>query len=383
MRTLVLLLLAALPVVSAQRLPLPERNPFSLTGSQLVPVLSPLTREAREERIFQEVLQGNVPAFLRQLVPITYSISGKSITVYVTPDYMALGSDDDYFLMPMGGPLAQRVANLLGCSMPTRPLVDRIYQAAPLRMAAQPISPSAEMITIPVFWQHRDLVWPVRQANLASHPLGTLVGGHKKDVILSHKIYEELRTNVPKPVVIYGWNWADGSVIQPVYNGHVEWYADYSHGIRLVSDTVLVDSVVHSYRSLLMDASLFTLVSESKAMTKPYYTSPTGVEEFEEGGPQGFMLDQNHPNPFNPATVISFTVAAPSAVEGPARVRLSIHDMLGRQVARLVDQEMSPGSHSVTWKADGMPSGTYVCRLRLEGAGGHSATATRRMLLVR
>lgn len=380
-----LILLLCLATASAsQTLQLPDRSDFSLTGSQLVSVLSPLGRAEREERIFREVLEGNVPAFLRQLVPITYSISGKSITVYVTPDYMALGSDDDHFLMPMGGPLAQRVANFLNCSMPTRPLVDRIYAAASLKLRAQPIPWSDLMITVPVFWQHMDSVSALRIPQLTAHPLGTLVGGHKKDVILSHKIYEELKTLVPKPVVIYGWNWADGSVIQPVYNGHVEWYADYSHGIRLVSDTVLVDGVPHSYRSLLTDPGMYSLVADTKPLTKPYYASPTRVDGADEGQPQGFRLFQNYPNPFNPATVIRFEIAVDSRQSAVDRdVRLSVYDLLGREVEVLVDAPLTAGEHTVTWDGGAHASGVYVCRMAVSGHEGTSARLTRRMVLLR
>jgi hypothetical protein len=289
-KKLTLLFFLILPSLGAQQLTLPDRSLFALTGSQLVTVLSPLTREAREERIFQEILEGNIPAFLRDLVELNYTIGGKNITAFVTPDYLALGSDGDHFLMPMGGPLAQRVANLLGCSMPTKILVDRIYTAAPLKLAPQPIPWSPEMVTIPVFWQHQQLFGPVRATALAQYPLGTLVGGHKKDVIISHKIYAELKSSVPKPVVIYGWHQLNGNPIQPVYNGHIEWYADYSHGIRLVSDRVIVDGDTMSLRSMMADASLYPLVADAGPITKPYYGSPTSISEPEGDGPQGFRL---------------------------------------------------------------------------------------------
>ena len=373
------LLLLPILVASAvsQRLPLPDRSQFSLTGSQLVSVLSPLSREAREERIFKEIQEGNVPTFLRQLVPVSYTLGGKQVTVWVTPEYLALGSDADYFLMPMGGPLAQRVANLLGCSMPTKLLVDRIYTAAPLKLAPQPIAPSAEMITIPVFAQHQDLVWSVRSQQLSAHPLGTLVGGHKKDVIISHKIYSELKSTVPKPVVIYGWHQLSGVPIQPVYNGHVEWYADYSHGIRMVWDSVVVDADTLSLRSLMADPSLYTLVADAGPITMPYYTSPTGIDAGEEERPHGFRLEQNYPNPFNPSTDIRYQIL------GDRHVRLSVYDQVGREIARLVDGTKVAGEYLTRWDARGFPSGTYVYALQVSGTDVSPVRSARRMLLIR
>lgn len=92
-----------------------------------------------------------------------------------------------------------------------------------------------------------------------------------------------------------------------------------------------------------------------------------GVEEGEEGvWPEVTELVQNYPNPFNPATRISYRVAAPSGVEGQGRstwVRLSVCDVLGREIAVLVDDEKGTGTHAVTWNAAGFASGQYFARL--------------------
>jgi hypothetical protein len=74
--------------------------------------------------------------------------------------------------------------------------------------------------------------------------------------------------------------------------------------------------------------------------------------------PEGFSLQQNYPNPFNPSTTISFSLP------GTARVRLSVYDMLGREVALLVDEAVAPGSYSTKWEPSGLASGTYVARLQ-------------------
>ncbi len=88
--------------------------------------------------------------------------------------------------------------------------------------------------------------------------------------------------------------------------------------------------------------------------------------------PAQCSLIQNFPNPFNPTTVVSYQVSVVSVVS------LRVYDLLGREVATLVNEERMPGTYSVKWNADGMASGIYFYQLR---AGG--AVITRKMVLMR
>lgn len=83
-------------------------------------------------------------------------------------------------------------------------------------------------------------------------------------------------------------------------------------------------------------------------------------------------LEQNYPNPFNPSTVVGFRLS----VAGNAK--LTVYDVLGREVAVLVDGPMSAGAHSVTFDASNLTSGVYLYKLE---AGG--MTQVRRMSLVK
>ncbi|MEW6511445.1 MAG: T9SS type A sorting domain-containing protein [Bacteroidota bacterium] len=74
--------------------------------------------------------------------------------------------------------------------------------------------------------------------------------------------------------------------------------------------------------------------------------------------PEGFTLAQNYPNPFNPTTTIEFAVPA------AGRVTLKVYDLLGREVASLVDEEKPAGSYRVLFNARNLPSGTYLYSLR-------------------
>jgi hypothetical protein len=98
---------------------------------------------------------------------------------------------------------------------------------------------------------------------------------------------------------------------------------------------------------------------------------PTSIGS-EAGLPATVRLEQNYPNPFNPATEIRYTVAAPSPelAEGSRGqtsqspvVSLKVYDLMGREVAALVNEAKSPGVHTVTWNAAGQSAGVYFCRL--------------------
>jgi hypothetical protein len=102
----------------------------------------------------------------------------------------------------------------------------------------------------------------------------------------------------------------------------------------------------------------------------PYY-HPSAVHASEESfTPASYRLNQNFPNPFNPATTISYAVAKNS------HVKLTVYNMLGQVVAVLVDGLKSQGSYYVTWDAKNQPSGLYLCRFEADGF-----RATKKMFL--
>jgi hypothetical protein len=88
--------------------------------------------------------------------------------------------------------------------------------------------------------------------------------------------------------------------------------------------------------------------------------------------PSKFNLAQNYPNPFNPSTTISFSLPSKSFVS------LKIFDVVGREVATLVSQELSAGNYKQQWNANGMPSGVYFYRLQ-----SGSFTETKKLILLK
>jgi hypothetical protein len=268
---LLLFILAAYPMMNAQKLPLPPRSDDAIPGRNFKNQIKHLSPETREKQIHLQILKGNVPNFLRVLIPISFSKTINDttyeVTYYVLPDYMAVGSDTDYFLIPTTPILAQRIANAIGFTLPTKQMAEQIWSHASVKLAPSPIPPSPKMTTIPVMWKHNSRVKRQRKKALKNKPLGALVAGHKKDVIISNRIYG----NSSKRVVIYGWHYQNGTPIQPVYAGHSETYADYSHGIRLVQDSVLINNKVHLITNVLQDVEKSTLFSDDGVIGKPFY----------------------------------------------------------------------------------------------------------------
>jgi hypothetical protein len=87
----------------------------------------------------------------------------------------------------------------------------------------------------------------------------------------------------------------------------------------------------------------------------------TAVEQVESAHiPKEFRLDQNYPNPFNPSTTIQF--ALPKECE----VILKIFDLLGREVATVVDEKMQAGEYKLRFEAEGLPSGIYFYIIQTE-----------------
>jgi hypothetical protein len=102
------------------------------------------------------------------------------------------------------------------------------------------------------------------------------------------------------------------------------------------------------------------------------YKAPDGVRELISGIPLNYNLLQNYPNPFNPTTVIRYQLPVASTVS------LTIYDLLGREVATLVNERQQAGWKEVQWNASTFSSGIYFCRLT---AG--NCIETKKMLLLR
>ncbi len=251
----------------------PPRLQTAPSGNQFATSVASLALAEREERIVREILSGNVPNYLRRLSPVPIEVTNAgsiaSGIVYVTSDYLSIGSDGDAILMPMSPGSAQRIANALDCSLPTRRLVDAIHRAAPLKLFPSPIAPSPAMTAVPVFVTHNEIVWKHRARLLSTYPPGTLVAGHKKDLVITPKLLRQ-----PDKVAIYGWHNPDGEPIQPLYLGHSATWVDYSQCARLVWNQMLLNGKRVDLVSVLKDAAVTGLLSDEGPFEKVSY--PTG-----------------------------------------------------------------------------------------------------------
>jgi hypothetical protein len=95
-------------------------------------------------------------------------------------------------------------------------------------------------------------------------------------------------------------------------------------------------------------------------------------DDHERNLPTEFSLAQNYPNPFNPATTIRYQLSLASFVS------LRVFDVLGREVAGLVNQVQNAGYHQIMWNAFGLSSGVYICQMRVG-----TIVQTKTMMLVK
>jgi hypothetical protein len=272
-------------IAPRQQLP---RAREALTGSEFVRQTQGMSDDERESAILEQALSGNFPTFLRHSDAVT--LTGRSgdgtavtITVCVAPDYLAIGSDSDYLFVPMRLQTALAVASHYGSLLPTRRMVDAIYAQARVHLQPQPLPASDTMRTTGYYWHHSELVREQRQS--FAEPPGALTAGDKKDLVLTNRFWTNLQR-----VAIYGWHLADGRPIQPLSTVHGARYADYSHGVRLISATAYVNGAATPLLKLLQDPRVASILSDEGVLhnagellhilrSLPLASTPHQVEE--------------------------------------------------------------------------------------------------------
>jgi len=270
----------------AQTLDLPPRSVDALNGTEFATRITPLDLTEREKEIVAQVISGNVPNFLRKLCPVPAASEVGATTntaaFYATPDCLAIGSDDDYFLIPMSPNTGQLIADALDCALPTPKMVDEIYAAAEVKLAPSPIPPTPAMTTVPVFRNHNATVRAQRAEQLKAHPLGALVAGHQKDVVISAKLASALGK-----VAIYGWHQTNGVPTQPLYLKHSAAWVDYSQCIRLVQQKMMVNGATTTVAEVLADPALAGLLSNEGPIPNPRYPTNTLPTFPDKANPRG------------------------------------------------------------------------------------------------
>lgn len=129
-----------------------------------------------------------------------------------------------------------------------------------------------------------------------------------------------------------------------------------------------------------INSSDAALTSYQNAVADDYYLSSivTDVEDLRPLVPAEFKLEQNYPNPFNPITQISFQIAEKSFVQ------LKVYDLLGEEVAVLLDEEKESGYYKQEFNAVNLPSGVYVYNLTANPIeGGSNILISKKMVLLK
>ena len=246
--------------VAALTLNIPARPSQALTGSQFAESIAKMDRQRREQAIRDEILKGNLPSFLRKLAPVElhYQLaSGKILTatIFVMPDYLAIGSDENFLRVPMNLYTAASVASRLGFVLPTRRMVDAVYSQSKFHFVPQPLPAGPQMSSTEYYRNHNRMI--EEQARAQGTPLGVLIAGHKKDVVISNR----LASNQGR-IAIYGWHRGEKLPIQPLSTVHGASYADYSHGIRLISEMVLIEGKLRPIGEILKDPVFSWVLSD-------------------------------------------------------------------------------------------------------------------------
>ena len=253
---------------------IPSRPAGARTGSQFAQFILHMDSFERELVIRDEILNGNIPDFLRKLVPVKlrYTAHGGqpvSATIFVTPDYLSIGSDNDFLRIPMNLYTAESVATHFGFILPTKKMVDAIYAQSTYHLAPQPMPAGPQMRSTDYYRTHNQMIQ--QQVEVLGIPSGAFIAGDKKDVVVTNR----LARNEGR-IAIYGWHRGLGEPIQPLSTVHGAFYADYSHGIRLISDIVLIDGKRQSIYDLLRDPHLANVLSSEGAILNPWgFTSTT------------------------------------------------------------------------------------------------------------
>lgn len=236
-----------------------------LTGSLFLESTKALPRAAREGAIYDAIAGGATPSFAHVFADVALAHDDHAGVVRVTLDYAAIGTDDDFVRIPMSPITAQRLADLFGYVLPTRTLVDAIYRGAGLKLAPSPLQPGPQMMSNDYYRRHHEAVEQQR----GGRGTGMLIAGHKKDAVATKRLVQR-----PDRVAIYGWHRPDGRPIQPLSLVHEASYADYSHGIRWVSSTMVVDGVERAIANVARDPDLAGLVSDEGPLASMRAAAP-------------------------------------------------------------------------------------------------------------
>ena len=248
---------------------LADKPTATLAGSDFMRRADTTAFWTLEDIIVETVTAGQVPDALRHFRKITFTTpvvdsveilrKKHKVEMWVLPDYVAIGTNDDFVRMPMGPLAAQRIADALDCTLPTTFLVDRIAEASEGHVDIFPFRPLGNRNSQPIVFQDSNNAINA-QFKAYGYEFGQFISGLKKDIVLTYKIMT--LTEYERNVAIYGWHHPDGRAQQPLFVRHGNFYVDYSHGVRLIYNKVKIDGVEYNIREILQSPELYRLLSD-------------------------------------------------------------------------------------------------------------------------
>jgi hypothetical protein len=245
-----------------QQLPRVSRAKQDLTATQSwLTRLTPLPSQARDSMIVEALKKGEMPKLLQQWKRITVEATGANgrrlrLQYWVTPDYLALGTDHDFFRLPLTRAGADSIAAFYQCILPTRKMVNDIYLHA--SVICDPIPMYALRDSLPTFYHHHLMIEGQRQGRKG------LIAGIKKDIVQADSM--NLSPYLQK-IAIYGWHRRNALPIQPLYKKHSARYVDYSHGVRLVFRKMKLNGQWLDWQELIQNPDTRFLVWDEPSFT--------------------------------------------------------------------------------------------------------------------
>jgi len=196
------------------------------------------------------------------------------------------------------------------------------------------------MTSVAVFLRHNEIVGQQRAAVLAAHPLGALVAGDKKDLVLTRRLF-----TAPGKVAIFGWHRLDGTPIQPLYLGHAASWVDYSQGTRLVRRSMTVDGKPTTVAEVLADAKRCVLMSDEGPLLDPRYGKvhpPASNEPSAAANVDARFHETNETMNFEPG--VRALLNLPESPDPKKPVRLVLYALPnGNTIEQTIGRKIKPG----------------------------------------
>ena len=237
----------------------------NLNGDKFFHQINNLSGSAREDIILYNFSNGLIPDFLRNLKPVKVNNGIHEIIYFVTNDYLSIGDDNNYLRIPTTPITAQKIANLYNCTLPTKKMVMDIWKQSTHKIEPNPLPPISQMTSSQYYYDHNQKI----NKQLSGLDYSQLISGNKKDIVLTKKLEPN---NPNKIVAIYGWIQKNGIPIQGLNtHSHDINYVDYSHGVRLIFNEVLVNNTVMDIKEVFSSIDLCSLLSDEGVLNFTSY----------------------------------------------------------------------------------------------------------------